>query len=120
MIFKSKSYSSEDVKRLAILDGEFPIFNPCGHTTIDMSNIPNNERFGKIHTLSIKLHEDNFITLCVIQNNDGSFTNIDAKFHSKNEEQENSLIHFDKNGNSINDVVIENLKMFCLTSKKSK
>ena len=45
---------------------EYPCFNDCEHTFVDLSHLdPQKGEF--MHTFSIKLPNDYYITLCVIQ-----------------------------------------------------
>lgn len=61
---------------------EYPIYNNFDHTIIDMSNLRSTkEDWG--HTLSIKLPNGNFVTLCVMQCSDEQSC-IDARFYGDN------------------------------------
>lgn len=124
MNFNNKSYKVETVRGLQkeqnelgienpIVNGGFPMFNTCAHTTIDMSTIPNND----MHTLSIKLTDDTYITLCVMPMMDGNYVNIDAKFHSTNENRKHSLIHFDKKGVGLKDIRVDSMNLTALITE---
>lgn len=124
MNFNNKSYNVDTVRELRkeqgelgletpIINGGFPTFNTCAHTTIDMSTIPNND----MHTLSIKLTDDTYITLCVMPMMNGNYVNIDTKFHSENENREHSLIHFDPKGVAVNDTRVKGMNLTALVTE---
>lgn len=64
------------------IGGEYPIYNNFDHTIIDMSNL-RSEGSDWGHTLSIKLPNGNFATLCVMQCADDQSC-IDARFYGGN------------------------------------
>lgn len=103
---QQQNYTSETVKEVAeiqkhnlngetaIINGGYPIYNECDHTTLDMSHLKNGtEKY--MHTLSIKLDDDTYFTINVMKLM-GDETNIDTKFHGKGV---SSLINF-KDGKS--------------------
>lgn len=136
MNFKIESYNAETIKEIvkenhqknpnakALIENEFPTFNGCAHTTIDMSEIPSDNHNGKMHTLSIKVSDDTFLTLSIAQLFDGKYVNVDAQFHSKNENRTSKAIHFPKNlspmqgGTSTQK--IDDLNLIALISEEKK
>lgn len=60
----------------------YPTFNKCNHYIADMSHL-NPKTKDWMNTISIKLPNGNFVTLCVMQPSEDE-TCIDAKFHGKN------------------------------------
>jgi hypothetical protein len=69
--------------KIAIVNGGYPIFNECDHTTLDMSHTKNGSE-NYMHTLSIKLQDGQFITINVMKLS-GNETNIDMKAYGENE-----------------------------------
>lgn len=60
----------------------YPTFNTCNHYVVDMSHLnPKTEDW--MNTISIKLPNDNYVTLCVMQTSKDESC-IDAKFHGDN------------------------------------
>lgn len=60
----------------------YPTFNNCNHYIVDMSHLdPKTKDW--MNTISIKLPNGNFVTLCVMQTSEDE-TCIDAKFHGDN------------------------------------
>lgn len=60
----------------------YPTFNNCNHYIVDMSHLdPKTKDW--MNTISIKLPNGNFATLCVMQTSMDE-TCIDAKFHGSN------------------------------------
>lgn len=130
-MFDIKTFKSDIVKdnrdnennSLNLINGEYPTFNRCGHTTIDLSSISKMED-ENMHTLSLKLTEDSFLTLCVMPINEGNYLNIDVKLHTS-DERENKLIHFARleespGGSRENDININNLNLVALISELKK
>ena len=60
----------------------YPTFNDCNHYIVDMSHLDFKNK-DWMNTISIKLPNDNFVTLCVMQTSKDE-TCIDAKFHGSN------------------------------------
>ena len=127
-MFEIKTFDSASVKEardkkgnhVNLINEEYPSFNRCGHTTIDLSNISEVED-ENMHTLSIKLNKDSFLTLCVMPINGGNYLNIDVKLHTP-DERENKLIHFARveespGGSRKNDTSIDNLNLLALISE---
>lgn len=129
MNFNNKSYSKDVVAEVQsvqkgvdfpIINGGFPTFNTCGHTTIDMSNVEKTEPT-KMHTLSIKLADDTYLTLCVMPMFDGNYINIDTRFHTENENRSQKLIHFGVGENGrMNDTHVNDLRTTALISEVKK
>lgn len=124
MNFNNKTYKVETVRELQkeqaklgiekpIVNGGYPLFNVCEHTTIDMTTIPKND----MHTLSIKLTDDTYITLCVMPMNNGNYVNIDTKFHSDNENRKHSLIHFSMKGVAVDDTRVSDMNLTALVTE---
>ena len=61
---------------------EYPVFNDFNHYIVDMSHLDSKTK-DWMNTISIKLPNDNFVTLCVMQTSKDE-TCIDAKFHGNN------------------------------------
>lgn len=60
----------------------YPTFNNCNHYIVDMSHLdPKTKDW--MNTISIKLPNGNFATLCIMQTSKDE-TCIDAKFHGAN------------------------------------
>lgn len=127
MKFNNKSYKTETVREIItemkgnkygdkpIINGGYPIFNTCGHTTIDMSNIENND----MHTLSIKTGENQYITLCVMPMMNGNYTNIDLKMYAPDDFR-NHAIHFSSRGVGMEDIKVPDFNLMALITEKSK
>jgi hypothetical protein len=63
----------------------YPTFNECNHYIVDMSHLdPRSKDW--LNTISIKLPNDIFVTLCVMQTSKDE-TCIDTKFHGENIEK---------------------------------
>ncbi|MGG4105186.1 hypothetical protein AAXB25_14815 [Paenibacillus lautus] len=60
----------------------YPTFNNCNHYLVDMSHLDSGTD-DYMNTISIKLPNGNFATLCVMQTSKDE-TCIDAKFHGEN------------------------------------
>lgn len=60
----------------------YPTWNQCNHYIVDMSHL-NPRTDDWMNTISIKLPNDNFVTLCVMQSGKDE-TCIDAAFHGEN------------------------------------
>lgn len=82
-------YNKETIKNIQMakrcedhpkVDG-YPTFNRCGHTTIDLSHLKSEEDEYQ-HTLSVKLPNGRFATLCFMQLGDNQIC-IDTKFHGE-------------------------------------
>lgn len=78
MYLEQKNYNKETVKEVQkeqrdkvypIINGGYPTFNTCNHTTLDMSHLTANTDDYQ-HTLSIKLDDDRYVTVCVMKVND--------------------------------------------------
>ena len=75
LIFTKRSI--EETKNLG-----YPTFNTCDHYTVDMSHLDYRTK-DWLNTISIKLPNDNYVTLCVMQTSKDESC-IDAKFHGDN------------------------------------
>jgi hypothetical protein len=88
--------------------GEYPVFNKCNHTLIDMSDLRDTAMDDWMHTLSIKLPNDKFVTLCIMQPSDNQSC-IDMKFYG---EGKHRVIGFkDGSSKSLNDQGLYSLVM---------
>lgn len=130
MQFNNKSYKKETVDEIVsemknnpygdkpIINGGYPIFNQCGHTTIDMSTLIDENKENDMHTLSIKLADDSYITLCVMPMFEGNYINVDVKMHSNT--RKNHAIHFGKienNRKKDDDSIIKDFNLMALISE---
>lgn len=85
---EQKSYNEKTVAEVqqeqnnklgAIINGGYPTYNTCDHTTLDMSHLKNGtDKY--MHTLSIKLDDDSYVTINVMKLM-GDETNIDVGLH---------------------------------------
>lgn len=63
-------------------NNEYPVFNTCNHYLVDMSHLdPATKDW--MNTISIKLPNGNFVTMCVMQTSKDENC-IDVKFHGDN------------------------------------
>lgn len=75
----------------------YPTFNECNHYLVDMSHLdPNTKDW--MNTISIKLPNDNYVTLCVMQTSKDESC-IDVKFHGDNL-KDHKVIGFGSNGDN--------------------
>lgn len=78
------------------LFGEYPIFNDCEHTVVDLSHLRVDEEW--MHTLSVKLPNDRYVTLCVMQASD-TMTCVDVQYTRDEEKDRTWAVGF-KDGQS--------------------
>jgi hypothetical protein len=66
-----------------IINGGYPIFNICAHTTLDMSHLKAGEDDNWNHTLSIKVDDDRYVTVCVMKSSKmNQEVCVDVEFYS--------------------------------------
>lgn len=98
---EQQNYNKETIKELQkeqkgvdfpIVNGGYPTFNTCAHTTLDMSNAIDHASPDYQQTLSIKLEEDRYVTICVMKlgaDSKGKIVDserqicLDIKFHGE-------------------------------------
>lgn len=122
MYIIQNNYNAETVKEVKeiqkgeknppIINGGFPMFNNCDHTTLDMSDILENNG---MQTLSIKLNEGAYVTMCFMECTKGYY-DIDIKFHT-NDDYETKAIHFEKNSPN-KTININDLNLLALICEK--
>lgn len=95
-------------------DKGYPVFNQCNHYVADMSHLRINEE-DWMNTLSIKLPNGNFVTMCIMQTCDNE-TCIDVKFHGENLEN-HRVIGF---GGESKDISIDNKGLYALVAYSKK
>lgn len=123
MYIIQNNYNAETVKEVKeiqkgeknpIINGGFPMFNICDHTTLDMSDILENNG---MQTLSIKLNDGAYVTMCFMKCTKGYY-NIDVKFHT-NDDYETKAIHFEKSSSN-KTININDLNLLALICEKVK
>jgi hypothetical protein len=75
----------EEIKRCKDKYGmvkEYPIFNECSHTMVDLSEFRTEGNDWK-HTFSVKLPNGRFVTMCVMQPSEHQSC-VDVKYHGDN------------------------------------
>lgn len=89
MYVEQKGYSKEVVKELQveqreanhpIVNGGYPTFNTCAHTTLDLSHLEDGTE-NWMQTLSIKLPNGTYATVCVMEM--GNQVCMDLKYHGE-------------------------------------
>lgn len=96
-------------------DEGYPTFNQCNHYIADMSHLRKQHEEDWMNTLSIKLPNGNFVTMCIMQTCD-SETCIDVKFHGENLEK-HRVIGFGGEGK---DTSIDNKGLYALVAYSKK
>ena len=93
---------------------EYPTFNTCNHYLVDMTHLDFKEK-DWMNTISIKLPNGNFVTMCVMQTSPDESC-IDVKFHGNNL-KDHRVYAFGGEGNDAN---IYNKSIYALIAHAKK
>ena len=121
-IYEAREKRSHDVEYTA--EG-YPLFNTCDHTLIDLSDINIDKGEGsKKHTLSIKLSDNQFLSVCVMDFVDHICSDllyhVDSNPVDKSETHEQRYLHFHRDSPKSTDVYNTGLSAFILEQRKER